>query len=95
MAQFYRLKDRPDDPVWVYSERGVLNYAFCALPTQTQELILTNSVNGQLAMRWRFVKAFQAAKKSAQTCDRAPLAASMRANGKRPVLLAESVRSSA
>jgi hypothetical protein len=46
MAQFYRLIDRPDDPIWVYSERGVLNYTFCAMPVQTQQKLLTEAVNG-------------------------------------------------
>lgn len=47
MAQFYQAQHRDDRPVWVYSERGVLNFAFCALPYEAINLILDTAVNGQ------------------------------------------------
>lgn len=46
MAKFYRLKGNSADPIWVYSERGVLGYAFSTFLVESPGLILTSAING-------------------------------------------------
>ena len=46
MAGFYRPANGPADPLWVYSERGVLNYAFLRVLPADRDAVLQHAVNG-------------------------------------------------
>lgn len=46
MGKFYRLKGNSADPIWVYSERGVLGYAFSTFVVESPALILNGAING-------------------------------------------------